>query len=311
MKRARRPHAGDIFSPRLLLRVVWAPCLTIGLLFSPPASSAVTVIDDTGATVSLPNPARRIVSLVPHATELLFAAGAGGRVVGIDNFSDYPLEATRLPRVGGMNPDLEAIARLRPDLVVSWASYSPPWLVERLRTLGVAVYVSELRRLEEIPVAIERLGKLAATDEAARVYTAQWRRRFSELSRRAAGHAPVSVFYQIMDASLLTVSGEHLISDVIRLCGGRNVFADTDGLALFVDLESVLHRDPQVILAAGSEYSWDEWLARWRTHKELRAVSAGNLFHLPTDTLHRTGPRMLDGAERVCAILTTARQTAR
>lgn len=306
MNRARRLRAGVISAPEVFRVILRSWLLPLGLFFPPLTLSAVTVRDDTDTIVTLPATAKRIVSLAPHATELLFVAGAGARVVGVDNFSDYPEQATRLPRVGGMNPDLEAIARLRPDLVVVWASSSPPWLIERLRTMGVAVYTSELRRLEKIPDAIERLGRLGGTEAVAQAYAAQWRRRLTALSSGAQTRAPVSVFYQILDASLLTVNGEHLISDAIRLCGGENVFSGARGLALFVDLESVLYRNPQVILAGGDERLWGEWRARWRVHRELRAVKADNLFYMPTDLLHRTGPRILDGVKRVCDALTAA-----
>ena len=281
----------------------------LGLLGAAPAPAPTRVPDDAGATVVLAAPARRIVSLAPHVTELLYAAGAGGYVVGAVDYSDYPEAAKRIPRVGGYTGlDLEAIVALRPDLIIAWQSGNPPSQVERLRALGLAVYVSEPRHIEDVATNIERLGRLAGTADAALRAARAFRQRHEALRRRYAARPAVSVFYQIWDRPLMTVNGKQLISDVIHLCGGRNVFADLPILAPTVDVEAVLAADPEAIVASGAGAARPEWFDAWRRWPQLRAVRRDNLFVVPPDVLQRHGPRILDGAEHLCADLETARR---
>lgn len=277
-------------------------------LLAAPAFAEVRVSDDLGQTVVLAQPARRIVSLAPHVTEMLFAAGAGDRVVGAVQYSDYPEAAQRIPRVGGYTSlDLEAIVASRPDLVVAWKSGNRAPQVEKLRELGLAVYVTEPRRIEDVPTDIERLGLLAGTAATARKAAAAFRAHHDALRRRYAARPPVDVFYQIWDRPLMTVNGEHLISDVLRLCGGRNVFASLSVLAPKVDVEAVLAADPEAIVASGMGEARPEWLGDWRRWPQLRAVRHDNLFFIPPELIQRHTPRILDGAERLCAALEQAR----
>jgi len=270
---------------------------------------AIAVEDDIGQRVELPAPARRIVSLAPHATEMLFAVDAGDRIVGAAAYSDYPPAARTIPRVGGSaGVDLERIVALRPDLIVAWASGTPARAVARLRDLGFPVYTSEPRRLEHIARSLERLGRLVGKGAHARARAEAWRDRVRELRARFAGRPAVRVFYQILDPQLITVNGEHLISEVLELCGAQNVFADLPALAPPVTLEAVLHRNPDAILAGGTAAQWRVWEARWREQEALRAVRRDALFFVPADLLHRLGPRVLEGAERVCRALEQARR---
>ncbi len=264
--------------------------------------AGVEARDDLGRLAALERPARRIVSLAPHVTELLFAAGAGGRVVGAVESSDYPPAAQLIPRVGGSAAlDLEAIVALRPELVVAWDSGNPAAAIERLRALGYPVYVSEPRALEDIGRALRRLGRLAGTEAHARTAAAAYERSLDALRRRYAGRPPLSVFYQVWDHPLITVNGEHLISAVLELCGGRNVFADLPALAPRVSIEAVVARDPQVIISAGAG------LDAWRRWGELAAVRDRHLYSVDPDLLHRPTPRILTGAQRVCEHLQAAR----
>jgi len=284
-------------------------CLGLVCCFAVSAQAEVRVSDDMGEAVALAQPARRIVSLAPHATELLFAAGAGGYVVGAAEYSDYPPKAGEIPRVGGAQGlDLEAIVALRPDLVVAWPSGNPAHQIERLRRLGVAVYASEPRRIEDVADSVERLGRLAGTEAQATRAAAEFRRRHARLHARRYTGAPLRVFYQILDEALITVNGRHLISDVIRLCGGENVFADLALAAARIDIEAVVRLDPDVIVAGGEDPLWRAWRARWGRWPALRAVRKSDLYLIPPDAIHRLGPRILDGAEQVCAALDQARK---
>ncbi len=272
------------------------------------ARAEIALQDDTGATVRLAAPARRIVSLAPHITENLYAAGAGAHLVGAVDYSDYPAAATRLPRVGGYSmPDLEAIVALEPDLVLTWQSGNSDAVVNKLKALGLTVYQSQPEQLEDIPAGIEKMGRLAGTEAVANQSASAFRQRLASLRRQAAGKAAVPMFYQVWHRPLLTVGGSQIITDVIRLCGGDNVFAALPAKAPSVGIEAVLAADPEAIVASGMGRGTPIGLDEWRRWKQLRAVARNNLFHVPADFMQRPTPRLLDGAEQLCRHLETAR----
>jgi iron complex transport system substrate-binding protein len=272
------------------------------------AHAEVVVQDDTGATVRLAQPARRIVSLAPHITETLYAAGAGERMVGAVEYSDYPEAAKKLPRIGGYSRlDLEAIAALKPDLAVGWASGNSPAHIEKLRALGIPVYLAQPERIDDVAANLERYGDLAGTQTTARAAAATFRGRLQELRTQYGTRPKVRTFYQIWKQPLMTVGGAQVISDAIRLCGGENVFADLKPLAPKVTIEAVLAVDPEVIVASGMGESRPEWLDDWRQWKAMTAVKRDNLFFIPPDILQRHTPRLVEGAARLCAHLETAR----
>lgn len=275
------------------------------------AHAQIRVTDDVGIDVALPAPARRIVSLAPHVVELLFAAGAGARVVATVDYSDYPPEARAIPRIGGSGGlDLERIVALRPDLIVGWSSGNPRRTIERLRGFGFPIYLTEPRRLEDIARDLEHLGKLAGTEPVAHQTAERFTSRYHALKARYAKRRSLRVFYQVLDPSLITVNGRHLISEILRLCGGENIFAALPVVAPVVSEEAVLEADPDVIVAGGTEESWSEWRPRWRRHAAMTAVKRDALYYIPAEILHRHTPRVLDGAEKVCAALDDARRKA-
>lgn len=272
------------------------------------AHAEIVVRDDTGETVRLAAPARRIVSLAPHVTETLYAAGAGAWLVGAVDYSDYPAAAKTLPRVGGYSKlDLESIAALKPDLVVGWASGNAPAHVARLRALGIPVYLSQPERIDDVAASLERYGELAGTQAVARAAAAAFRDRLQALRTRYGARPKVRTFYQIWKQPLMTVGGTQVISDAIRLCGGENVFADLKPLAPQVTVEAVLAADPEAIIASGMGEARPEWLDDWRQWKTLTAVKRDNLFFIPPDLIQRHTPRLVEGAARLCAHLETAR----
>ncbi len=280
------------------------------LLFSliATAQAEIVIPDDTGAAVRLPAPARRIVSLAPHATELLFAAGAGGRLVGAVEYSDYPEAAKRVPRVGGYsNPDLERIVALKPDLVLVWQSGNAAATVSRLQALGLTVYQSQPDRLDDIPASIEKLGRLAGSETEARRAAAAFRQRLVALRKQYSPRQAVPMFYQAWHQPLLTVGGSQIISDVIRLCGGENIFAGLAAKAPSVSMEAVLAADPEAIVASGMGRDTPIGLDDWRRWTRMKAVARGNLFPISADLMQRPTPRLLDGAEQLCRHLETAR----
>jgi len=256
------------------------------------------VVDDYGNQVSLSTPASRIVSLAPHLTELLYTAGAGPKVVGAVAFSDFPPEARALPRVGNdALIDLEAVLALRPDLIVAWPNPGTVRAVNRLAELQLAVFRSEPRELEDIAGTISRLGILLGTELQANRAAAAFRARASELRKRYSERPAVRVFYEVWDRPLITVNGDHVISKVIRLCGGENVFAGLPGIAPHIDREAVLRANPKVIVGSDA-ISLDDWKAY--------PVTA-HLHRIPAALIERHTPRILEGAERLCGILEGAR----
>ncbi len=267
------------------------------------------VEDDEGRRVALAEPARRVVSLAPHLTELLFAVGAGGRLVGVSEYSDWPPEAQSLPRIGGFGGmDMETIVALRPDLVVAWGSGNAREQLKALRALGLTLFISEPRQLEDIPRTLHRLGVLTGMEKTARQAAAAFWKRLDELRGRYAGKSPISVFYQVWNRPLLTLNGEHLVNQILDLCGGVNVFATLEGLAPQVSVEAVLAVNPQAIVASGAQGERPIWLDEWRRWPSLTAVSHDTLFSIPPDLLQRHSPRVLDGADRLCQNLDVARE---
>ena len=284
---------------------VWC-CL---LVLFPAPTLALEVTDDTGQRVHLDKPARRIISLAPHITELLFAAGAGDAVVGTVSYSNYPPEATRLANVGSYaSLNLEEIVALQPDLVVAWKSGNSSSQLERLSGLGLPVFYSEPRRLEDIASNLQRLGRLAASEHTADAAAVHFNTHYRRLKARYSQARPVRVFYEIWHQPLMTVSGKHLISQVIKLCGGRNIFSDLTALAPTVNPEAVLAANPEVIIASGMAAQRPEWLDRWRNWPQIAAVKHRQLYFIPPDLIQRQTPRVLEGAERLCEQLEQARR---
>jgi iron complex transport system substrate-binding protein len=273
-----------------------------------PALAEVSVTDDTGAVVRLDQPARRVVTLAPHLTETLFAAGAGNTLVGTVEYSDHPEAAKRVPRVGGYSRlDLEAIVALKPDLIVAWRDGNAPANIDKLRALGFPVYLSQPDRLENIADEIERLGRLAGSSRTADEAARGLRARLTDLQARYGGKPVVRTFYQIWKQPLSTVGGRQIISRVISLCGGKNVFDALETLTPVVTVEAVIAADPEVIVASGMDEARPEWLDDWKRWPTLTAVARDNLFFVPPELLQRHTPRLLDGAARLCGHIETAR----
>ena len=282
----------------------------VGLLTALHCTSglALTVQDDAGHPIVLAAPARRVISLAPHATELLFDVGAGETVVGVSDFSDFPAAAQSLPRIGGAQGlDLERIAGLNPDLVVAWTSGNSARALEALERLGIAVYRSDPESLEAVAMNLERLGILTGHAQTGTDVARAFRARIAALGARYSRLTPVTVFYQVWDKPLMTIGGAHLISDVIRLCGGRNIFASLKSPAPTVDAESVISSNPQVIVVASDEQRGPAELARWEEWPGLAAIRHRDLVILDPALITRGTPRIADGAERLCAAIDVAR----
>ncbi len=296
-------------NPFTLLRLGLSVCVGALGITVLAVQADVTVTDYQGREVTLTQPAQRIVALAPHIVENVYSAGAGDALVAAVNYSDYPPEAKALPHLGSYRAiSHEAVLALRPDLVVLWGSGNGETLQRQLERLGLVVYVDEPRTLEDVARSIEDIGILAGTSAQAEKETQAYLERLESLRGHYSEQDPVSVMYQVWNQPLQTLNGEHLVSDVIRLCGGRNAYADAQPIAPKINLESVLERDPQAIVASGMGDERPEWLEEWKQWPKLTAVERDNLFFVPPDIIQRHTARILDGAELFCRHIDRARQ---
>ena len=285
-------------------------CLTGLLLALLPALAAaeIRLQDAQGNEVVLAQPAQRIVSLAPHLTEVVYAAAAGAQLVGTASYSDYPEAALSVPRVGSYNNvSYESLVALKPDLVLVWLSGNGVETANRLRELGLTLFVSEPRTLEDVATSLRQIGRLSGHDQEAEQAAARFMEQLRYLRETYSTQSAIDVYYQIWNEPLLTLNGEHLISDVVRLCGGRNVFADAMPMVLRINVESVIRADPQVIVASGMDEARPEWLDDWRRWTTITAVREQQLYFIPPDLLQRHTPRIIQGAQLLCEYLAQAR----
>ena len=192
-------------------------------------------------------------------------------------------------------------------MVIAWESGNNMTQVDKLKALGLAVYVFQPNQMEDVAGQLERLGQLAGTESIANPAAERFRQRLNGLRKANADKPKVRVFYQIWKTPLMTVGGPQIISDAIRLCGGENVFGQLKQMAPTVNVEAVLEADPEAIVATGMGDARPEWLSDWDKWTRLTAVKRGNMFHINPDIMQRHTPRILDGAEQLCAHLDVAR----
>jgi iron complex transport system substrate-binding protein len=250
----------------------------------------------------------RIISLSPHITELLFAAGAGGRIVGVDDSSDYPAAVAGIARVGEPAAlDVEGLLRLKPTLIVLWDSGTPASRKAELERLNLRLYVTDQRHLDDIGATLIEFGRLAGTEPVAAGAARRYRIELARLRAQYAARSRLRVFYQVWDRPLYTLSGSHVVSEVLSLCGGDNVFADLTTLAPAIDKEAVLARNPDVILIAATGADGARQILDWSHFSNLRAVRSHHVFTVDPSLVGRMAPRILLGVREVCGLLDAAR----
>lgn len=295
------------YSHRALLHVIIA---INTLLFSFSVHADIKVLDDGQRAVVLEKPARRIISLAPHVTELVFAAGAGASLVGVSEYSDYPEQAKKITSVGNIFAlDLERLLALKPDLVIIWGTGNAKHLAKKLRDNKITVFESEPHTFEDIASSIERIASLSGTEAIGSVAAKQFRSRLQKLSDQyhlKDKERPLSVFHQMVKSPLMTVNQEHFISKMISLCGGKNVFAGLKDISASITVEALLAANPELIFNSGNDPQ--KLRKEWENFPTLEAVKKQNFFSIQGDWLHRAGPRVLDATEQLCKDFADARK---
>jgi iron complex transport system substrate-binding protein len=269
-------------------------------------TQARTVTDDLLHPIVVPQAPLRIVSLAPGATEMLFAAGAGQQVIATVEYSDEPPAARKVTRIGDVAAvDMERLVALHPDVVVLWAAGGNPAQREKIAGLHIPIYEQQVVRLSDIPAAVRRLGILAGTSAAADPAAQAMEARLAALTAaygRHQGRRP-SVLLQVWNRPIYTIGGKHLMSDALALCGARNVFADLPEAGPIVDIEAVIARDPDIIIAAAPSGEGAAWVADWKQLKSLSAVRGDRVVAFEDQALSRLGPSVIGATEALCRTL--------
>ena len=284
-----------------------AAILAVALLCSfGTARAALSVQDDTGRTLALPAIPTRIVSLAPGATEMLFAAGAGRHLIATVEYSDEPAAAKKVPRIGDVVAiDMEKLVALRPEVAVVWPGGGNPAQIEEIGRMGIPLYRQQVNALADLADSLRRLGALAGTSAVAEPAARNIEARLASLGHRYSGGPHPTVLLEVWNHPIYTVGGTHLMSDALRLCGARNAFGDLRELGPAIDVEAVVARNPDIIVAAAPPGTGSDWLADWRRFTTLRAVRLGNLITFEDQRLTRLGPSVVDATEALCKVLAT------
>ena len=277
-------------------RALVLACLTV----------ALCGCQDPASNTPEPRVYKRIVTLAPNLTELVFEIGAGDQLVGVSAWSDFPLPARELPVVGdAFTVDQEQLALLDPDLLLAWESGTPAHAVDELRNAGYTVERIRTRSLEDVGTALRQIGKLTGRSSEAEVVAARFQAELEALRQSQAGRPSISVFYQVSARPLYTVNREHYVSELIEICGGKNIFDDLEDLAPAISVEAVVDRNPEVMLA--STDAGDEAFADWQRWPAVSANLYGNLFLIPADEIGRATPRLIIAGGAMCLALQKAR----
>jgi iron complex transport system substrate-binding protein len=297
-----RPHS----SIRGYLRSSAFICGSIAFCITTSTAASITLKDDLDRTVELKQPAQRIVTLAPSLTELVFSVGAGSRVVGVSAYSDYPPEAKKLPQVSTAAAfSIEAIAALKPDLVLAWRDSVRREDIERLTSLGAVVFVAHSRNFEDVPRLLVAIGALAGTDGAKPA--AEYQAKLARVRRDYAGRPKLTAILEIWNRPLTTIAGRHFMNEALEICGATNVFQDLPGIAPVVPWEEVYRRDPQVVVGASSAASLEEFRANWRERPTLAAVQSDRLVFVDADRIQRLTARTPDGIADLCQAIARVR----
>ncbi|WP_422412944.1 MULTISPECIES: cobalamin-binding protein [unclassified Endozoicomonas] len=297
------------FAEGYLLSATWLAAFVISGHTTLLQAAQVCIKDDLKREVCAPKSVKKIVSLSPGSTELIYAAGAGKQVVAVDDHSDYPPAVAKVPRVGGFpNVSIEAIAAMKPDLVVAWAGGNSPKVTSKLESLGVRVFYIDPLSFPEIASVIRRLGRLFGTSAVADKEAKRFLARYQSIKKKYQFKKPVTVFYEIWNKPLMSISRNQIIGQVIELCGGQNIYADSKIRVPKVSMESLLGKNPEVIVSSSNLKDGKAIEERWSKWSDLQAVKQHHLITVPGNLISRPAPRALDAAESLCQQLESVRK---
>lgn len=270
------------------------------------ASAHCQITDDIGQSFTLAQPAKRVITLAPDLTEIVYSIGGGERLIATVDSSDYPKAAQHLPRIGSYTGlDLERIVLLHPDLIVTWDSNFARQLSMLKNQFGIPVYTVSPHQLADIPRTMEHLGCLLNLKPAASKAAKQFLAGIHQLELTYSSQPKLTVFYQIGAYGLMTINKTSWINQMLTLCGGVNVFANVKTTAPQITWEALLASDPQVII--GGEVAQD-WKRPFIPFPQLAAVKQQTFYTIDPNLIHRAGPRLLQGAQQICLALASARQ---
>ncbi len=266
----------------------------------PTAADAGSVRDMLGREVTVNGPPKRIISLAPSLTETVYALGAQELLIGVTTFCDYPPEALKKPKIGGMvNPSLEGIVTLRPDLVLATTEGNRDETVRQLAELGIPTYVVSPKNFNGVLEAIARIGQLIGREEMARQVGGDLERRRDRVVAATRGRPRPRVLYLVWADPVIVPGRGTVITDLIGIAGGASISADEWIEWPRLSLEQVVARAPEVIITATHNVAHvDDSLRRWREQKIfLPAFKAGRVHTIDGNLIHRPGPRVVDGLE--------------
>ncbi len=265
-------------------------------------ATAATFTDEAGRKVEVKGPPQRIVSVAPSVTEILFALGLGDRVAGVSVYCQFPPEALKKEKIGGyINPSLEKIVALKPDLVIGIAEGDLKSFVDKLAGLKIPVYIANPQNVSEVLTSIQKIGEVTFSSPSARKIVAGMKERIQEIQGRVRGRPLFRVLHILNFDPLISAGKGTFVDDLIRLAGGRNLAEKAQGRYPRFSMEEVLAQDPEVILLASMK-SQDpmteqrQWWERWKT---VSAVKDNRIYVLDSDLIHRPSPRVVDGLEQV------------
>jgi vitamin B12 transport system substrate-binding protein len=244
---------------------------------------------------------QRIIALSPHAVEMLYAIGAGDKIVGTVEYADYPKAALDIPRIGNYNGiQIEQVLKLKPDLIVAWKGGNKATDLDKIESLGFKVVYSQPKNISEISIDLRKLGQLTGQQEQAKFVIEQFDLRYKSIRERYQKLPLVDVFYQLWHDPLQSIGPKSWIESLISDCGGNNLFNDAGVPYPMVSIESVLVKNPKVIIIPHHSGTESEKKGIWSKWPEISAIKNKRIFTLNGDLLHRTTPRSLDGLQRLC-----------
>ena len=271
-------------------------------------AAPVCVTDDTGRSVCPETSIERVISLSPGSTELIFAAGGGSRVVGVDEHSDYPAEVASIDRIGGYpNISVESIAALKPDLIVAWAGGNSPQLTAMLESLGIPLFYINPQSFSDVASAIRRLGVVFDAEALANQSADNVEQRYRAIVAQYENKKPVTVFYEVWNNPLMSINSNHIIHQVIDVCGGKNIYADAWTQVPRVSIESLIAANPEVISSSTFIKDGKTIEERWSQWHNISAVKNNAYISVSGDLISRPTPRALDAAQEFCEQLDVIR----